>query len=211
MVFTAMVKNATDTGLNWSVDGIPGGSAASGTIAADGAYTAPADLPSPASVQITATSHADPTKSGSAQLMIISDLGITIAPSAASVELGATSCGPQATTPGLLCAARADRLYDADAPRSIGLSVFAGNCKKATGPGRARAGRGCSSWLRLLSREEKLCKTSRVDVAEERGARRQQRRLQELYVKVVTARRRRVDGGTALERAGRLAIVIQTD
>ena len=30
MVFTATVKNTTDAGANWSVSGIPGGSAASG-------------------------------------------------------------------------------------------------------------------------------------------------------------------------------------
>ena len=90
MAFTATVKNATDTSVSWSVNGIPGGSAVVGTIAADGTYTAPPDLPSPATVQVTATSHADPTKSGSASVTVTSDISISISPPAPSVELGAT-------------------------------------------------------------------------------------------------------------------------
>jgi len=53
-------------------------------------YTAPADLPSPATVQITATSHADPTKSGTGNLTITSDITLSLTPNPASVELGAT-------------------------------------------------------------------------------------------------------------------------
>src|SRR5713226_7229258 len=54
MTFTATVNNTTDTSVNWSVIGVPGGNAAAGTITAAGVYTAPADLPSMTSVQITA-------------------------------------------------------------------------------------------------------------------------------------------------------------
>jgi hypothetical protein len=52
--FTAKVTNTTDTSVSWSVNGTAGGSATVGTITPDGAYTAPADLPSPATVQVTA-------------------------------------------------------------------------------------------------------------------------------------------------------------
>ncbi len=86
---TATVTNSTDTNVSWSVNGVAGGSASTGTISATGTYTGPADLPSPAIVLVTATSHADPTKSATAQLTITSDLAITLAPANASVELGA--------------------------------------------------------------------------------------------------------------------------
>ncbi len=87
--FTAKVTNTTDTVVIWSVNGTAGGSAAVGTIAPDGVYTAPADLPSPATVQVTATSHADATKSDTAALTITSDITLSMMPNAASVELGA--------------------------------------------------------------------------------------------------------------------------
>src|SRR5713226_7706172 len=88
--FTATVTNTTDTSVSWSVNSIPGGNVSLGTITFAGVYTAPADLPSPATVQITATSHADPTKSGTGNLTITSDITLSLTPNPASVELGAT-------------------------------------------------------------------------------------------------------------------------
>ena len=89
LTFTATVANATDTSVNWSVNSVAGGNAIVGTITAAGVYMAPADLPSPTLVQVTATSHADSTKSGSASVTIASDITVSLTPSAASVELGA--------------------------------------------------------------------------------------------------------------------------
>jgi hypothetical protein len=88
--FTATVTNTTDTAVSWSVGGVPGGNAALGTINSAGVYTAPADLPSPATVQIAATSHADATKSGNVNLAITSDITLNLTPNPASVELGAS-------------------------------------------------------------------------------------------------------------------------
>jgi len=90
MPFSAKVANTADTAVSWSVNDAPGGNAASGTITADGVYTAPAILPASATVQITAKSHADATKSDSAAATIVSDIAISVAPNPASVELGAT-------------------------------------------------------------------------------------------------------------------------
>src|SRR6266850_1734529 len=90
MPFSAKVANTADTAVSWSVNDAPGGDAASGTITADGVYTAPAILPASATVQITAKSHADATKSDSAAATIVSDIAISVAPNPASVELGAT-------------------------------------------------------------------------------------------------------------------------
>ena len=89
LTLTATVTNSTNTSVNWSVGGVAGGNATLGTIATGGVYTAPGDLPSPASVQVTATSQADPTKSGSATVTITSDIALSLTPNAASIELGA--------------------------------------------------------------------------------------------------------------------------
>jgi len=90
MPFTAKLANTADTAVSWSVNGAPGGNATLGTITSDGVYTAPAILPASATAQITATSHADATKSDSAAATIVSDIAISVAPNPASVELGAT-------------------------------------------------------------------------------------------------------------------------
>lgn len=88
--FTATVSNSSDTTVSWSVNGISGGSAQVGTSSADGVYTAPADLPSGGTVQVTATSHADTSKSATASVTVTSDIAIALTPNVASVELGAT-------------------------------------------------------------------------------------------------------------------------
>jgi hypothetical protein len=46
--FTAAVTNTIDTAVSWSVNGVPGSNTTLGTITSAGVYTAPADLPSPA-------------------------------------------------------------------------------------------------------------------------------------------------------------------
>src|SRR5215467_9181692 len=84
LTFTATVSNTTDTGVSWSVNGIVNGNPSVGTIAATGDYTAPVDLPTLATVQITARSHADPTKSGAAKLTITTDIALTLSPNTAS-------------------------------------------------------------------------------------------------------------------------------
>ncbi|MGC2830920.1 MAG: hypothetical protein WB994_14885 [Candidatus Acidiferrum sp.] len=88
--FAATVTNTTNTSVSWSVNGIPNGSTSTGTITTAGLYTAPADLPSPVTVNVTATSQADTTKSATAQLTITSDIAISLSPPNAGVELGAT-------------------------------------------------------------------------------------------------------------------------
>ena len=90
VTFTANVTNTSDRTVSWSVSGVAGGNAVVGTITTAGVYTAPADLPTPPNVQVTATSHADASKSGSASLTVASDITLALAPNPASVELGAT-------------------------------------------------------------------------------------------------------------------------
>ena len=88
--FTATVTNASDATVVWSVNGVAGGTPQIGTISAAGVYTAPADLPGPPAIQISATSVADMTKLGKSQVTITSDLEIALSTAAAVVELGAT-------------------------------------------------------------------------------------------------------------------------
>ena len=62
---TATVTSAANTSVSWAVNGTPGGSVATGTISATGLYTAPATLPTPNTVTISATSQASPASTGS--------------------------------------------------------------------------------------------------------------------------------------------------
>ena len=55
--FTATVTNLSNTAVNWTVNGIPGGNATVGTISSTGLYTAPSVVPNPAAVTVTATSQ----------------------------------------------------------------------------------------------------------------------------------------------------------
>jgi len=88
--FSASVSNTTNTGVTWSVNGVPGGTPQAGTISADGLYTAPADLPAGGTVQVTATSQANSSASASATVTITSDISVSLSLTAANVELGAT-------------------------------------------------------------------------------------------------------------------------
>ena len=79
-VFTASVTGSgnPDTRVAWSVNGVAGGNAAVGTIAANGAntavYTAPATPPTPTTVIVRATSVANAAKFGSASVTIKHEL-----------------------------------------------------------------------------------------------------------------------------------------
>jgi hypothetical protein len=88
--FLATVTNTTDTTVEWTVNGVSGGNTTLGTISSAGLYTAPIDLPSPVSIMITATSHADTNKSASATILITSDIVLSITPNAVGILLGAS-------------------------------------------------------------------------------------------------------------------------
>jgi uncharacterized protein (DUF1800 family) len=68
--FTVMVTGALDSSVTWDVNGVAGGNSTTGTIAANGTYTAPQVLPTPNTVTVTATSVEDPTKSSSATITL---------------------------------------------------------------------------------------------------------------------------------------------
>ena len=70
--FRATVSGTSNTAVNWSVSGSGCTGSACGTIRVSGLYTAPASVPSPPGVTVTAVSQADTTKSATATETIIS-------------------------------------------------------------------------------------------------------------------------------------------
>ncbi len=74
---TATVNGSTNTAVTWQVSGVSGGNSTAGLVsttvlgtANEAIYLAPASVPSPATVSVTAISQADPTKSASATITI---------------------------------------------------------------------------------------------------------------------------------------------
>ncbi len=88
--FQASVTGATNTSVSWSVNGVAGGNAQSGTISASGQYSAPSTMPAATNVTVTATSAADASASDSASVTITSDIVVGISPLAAGLPLGGT-------------------------------------------------------------------------------------------------------------------------
>jgi hypothetical protein len=87
--FQATVTGTSNTNVSWEVNGAAGGNSSIGTIVATGpgtaTYTAPAVLPSPPSVTLTAVSQADPQASDSASVSLSDDIAVNVSPNPASV------------------------------------------------------------------------------------------------------------------------------
>jgi hypothetical protein len=85
--FAATAPDNSTAAVTWSVSGAGCSGAACGTISGGGLYTPPASLPSPATLNVKATSVADPTKSVSATVTVVMATAIllSINPTNASV------------------------------------------------------------------------------------------------------------------------------
>ena len=68
--FTATTSDGSNPALTWSVNGVPGGSAVTGTISAAGNYVAPEFPPADNAITITAAETSDSSKSGSARITL---------------------------------------------------------------------------------------------------------------------------------------------
>jgi N-acetylneuraminic acid mutarotase len=79
--FTAAVSKTTNTAVTWSISGAGCSGATCGTISDTGLYTAPADVPSPATLTIKTTAAADTSKSASATITILPAIAVTVSPS----------------------------------------------------------------------------------------------------------------------------------
>jgi hypothetical protein len=69
--FTATVLHASNPAVTWKVNGIPGGNSTVGFISSLGTYRAPNRPPTPNTVQVTAESVEDTSKSASATVTIV--------------------------------------------------------------------------------------------------------------------------------------------
>ena len=86
--FKASVTGTSNQAITWQVNGVVGGSTATGTIGSSGVYTAPTTLPSPNSVTIRAISAADANASGSSAVTLWNP-----APSLSSIAPTSVSAG----------------------------------------------------------------------------------------------------------------------
>ncbi len=91
--FTPTVTGSSNTNVTWAVSGAGCSGAACGTISLGGLYTAPASVASPATLSVTVTSVADPTKSASASVTLVAATAVllSISPTSASVPTAGTS------------------------------------------------------------------------------------------------------------------------
>ena len=99
--FTASVTGASNTAVTWTESGLGCSGATCGAISSSGLYTAPAAVPSPAAVTITATSVSDTTKSASASVTILPPPGATYYLAPASAGGNDSNNGLSPTTPWL--------------------------------------------------------------------------------------------------------------
>jgi hypothetical protein len=91
--FTATVVSSTSTTITWYVNGILGGTPASGTVSSTGLYTAPASVPNPATVTVAAVSSAETSPSGSAIVTIMAppvNAMVSVTPMDSSTPAGTT-------------------------------------------------------------------------------------------------------------------------
>jgi hypothetical protein len=84
--FSATVTGTTNTGVQWSVDGVTGGNSTVGTISTGGLYTAPATV---GTHTVTITSNADATKTASATVTV-GAVAVTISPTSANISTSST-------------------------------------------------------------------------------------------------------------------------
>lgn len=101
--FTASVANSTNSSVIWTVAGSGCSGAGCGAVSANGVYTAPTTLPSPATVTVKATSSADTTKSASGVVTItsVSATGTTYYLAPSSLGGSDSNNGLSASTPWL--------------------------------------------------------------------------------------------------------------
>jgi hypothetical protein len=87
--FSASVQNGPQTVI-WEADNIQGGNTKFGTITSSGFYTAPAHIPNPPVVTVTALLQSDLSTSGSTNVTIIASPppAVSISPTTANVATG---------------------------------------------------------------------------------------------------------------------------
>ncbi len=97
--FTATVTGSSNTTATWSVNGVTGGTSATGIISSSGLYTAPGAIPPGNSVSVTATSQADPSQSATA-VVTFAGAGTTLSGGMLSVPPDQPLGNNQVSNPG---------------------------------------------------------------------------------------------------------------
>ena len=153
--FVATLSNAQDTSVVWQVGGIAGGNTTLGTISAAGVYTAPAIVPSPATVTVSAVSNQDLDRSAAAQVTL------TFTPAASD---GGGGGGGGAALDLLLLLCACDRRSTANMrpafaalPPSMAVGQLLTEPRKSLIQGADRAARGASrAWRRRVTGQARI-------------------------------------------------------
>jgi hypothetical protein len=88
--FSAVVSGSSNTAVTWKIAGTGCAGNTCGTVSPSGLFTAPAVAPNPPFFSVTATSVADPTKSASSAVTIVSVVHVTISPTSATMAASAS-------------------------------------------------------------------------------------------------------------------------
>jgi hypothetical protein len=87
--FSASITGSSNTAVTWQVNGVTGGSIATGTIGSSGVYTAPNIVPSPNTVKVRAVSSADASATGSSPITLQNPVPVLAGIAPVSVPAGA--------------------------------------------------------------------------------------------------------------------------
>jgi uncharacterized repeat protein (TIGR02543 family) len=85
--FTAVVTGAANHQVTWSLSLVSGGGSPLGSITKGGLYTPPSPIAAPQIIKVTATSIADPTKTGSSTVHLV-PITVTVAPATITLHAG---------------------------------------------------------------------------------------------------------------------------
>jgi YD repeat-containing protein len=119
--FTVSESGVLITNVRWAVNDLTGGDARIGTIGADGVYTAPATVPVPPVVTITATHHDDAGVSASASVTVLPPLILSV--SSRPVSVGAAAALVVDRSIGVALSVAADSPNRTTLARSPSLAV----------------------------------------------------------------------------------------
>ena len=96
--FQALEAGTATTNVRWAVNDLPSGDTTVGTVTADGVYTAPAIVPTPSTVKVTAIHKDDATLTASATVTVVPRQPVFVAARAVSVGVAEARTVNQSVT-----------------------------------------------------------------------------------------------------------------
>src|SRR6202022_770284 len=88
--FTSTISGTTNSNVTWEVNGVTGGNSTIGTISSTGLYKAPAAVPNPATLTITAVAQANTADIANAAVTLTSDVLVSVSPVSVNLQFGKT-------------------------------------------------------------------------------------------------------------------------